>query len=163
MTPGTLHVTCGKMAAGKTTYAQGFAREIGAVLVVWDLWLQRLYPTEIAGFDDFLRYSGRLRSTMAPHLAGLLERGLDVVLDFPANTPASRGWVRGIAQAAGAPTVLHFVDTPDARCLAQLARRNRELPEGSIPMSPEDFTSITALFVPPDPGEGFTIRRIPSA
>lgn len=101
MTPGTLHVTCGKMAAGKTTCAQGFAREIGAVLVVWDLWLQRLYPTEIAGFDDFLRYSGRLRTTMAPHLAGLLERGLDVVLDFPANTPASRGWVRGIAQAAG--------------------------------------------------------------
>lgn len=37
---------------------------------------------------------------MAPHLASLLERGLDGMLDFPANTPASRGWFRGIAQAA---------------------------------------------------------------
>jgi predicted kinase len=153
-----LHVTCGKMAAGKTTHARRLAADLGAVLVSWDLWLQRLYPEEIAGFDDFLKYSGRLRVAMAPHLAELLAAGLTVVLDFPANTPASRAWVRAIAQSAGTGVVLHFVDTPDERCLEQLARRNRERPEGSMPMSAADFAAITALFVPPDPSEGLAIR-----
>ena len=128
------------------------------MLVSWDLWLQRLYPVEIATFDDFLKYSARLRTIMGPHLAELLARGQDVVLDFPANTPTSRAWVRSVFETAGARHVLHFVDTPDERCLQQLARRNRELPEGSVPMSAEQFAAITALFVPPQPAEGFAVR-----
>lgn len=157
----TLHVTCGKMAAGKTTFSRRLAAELPAVLVCWDLWLQRLYPVEIASFDDFLKYSARLRTLMGPHLADLLARGQDVVLDFPANTPASRAWVRSIFEAAGARHLLHFLDTPDERCLQQLARRNRELPEGSMPMSAEQFAAITALFVPPGPAEGFEVRVHP--
>lgn len=154
----TLHFTCGKMAAGKTTFSRGLAAELPAVLVSWDLWLQRLYPVEIASFDDFLRYSARLRTIMGPHLADLLARGQDVVLDFPANTPASRAWVRSVFEAAGARHALHFLDTPDRRCLEQLAQRNRELPEGSVHMSTEQYEAITALFVPPQPAEGFEVR-----
>jgi predicted kinase len=154
----TLHVTCGKMAAGKTTFSRRLAAELPAVLVSWDLWLQRLYPVEIASFDDFLKYSARLRTIMGPHLTDLLARGQDVVLDFPANTPASRAWVRSVFEAAGARHVLHYLDTPDDRCLEQLARRNREMPEGSVHMSAEQFAAITALFVPPDPAEGFDVH-----
>lgn len=154
----TLHFMCGKMAAGKTTLSKRIAAEQRAILVSWDLWLQRLFPTEIAGFDDFLKYSGRLRTVMAPHLADLLRAGQSVVLDFPANTPQSRAWVRGIFEAADADHVLHFVDTDDAVCLLQLEQRNRELPEGSVTMTAEEFDRITALFVAPQPGEGFKVR-----
>ena len=154
----TLHVTCGKMAAGKTTFSRRLAAELPAVLVSWDLWLQRLYPVEIASFDDFLKYSARLRTIMGPHLSDLLAQGQDVVLDFPANTPASRAWVRSVFEAAGARHALHFLDTPDDRCLEQLARRNRELPEGSVHMSAGQFAAITALFVPPQPEEGFEVQ-----
>ncbi|MCM5571242.1 ATP-binding protein [Burkholderiaceae bacterium FT117] len=156
--PATLHFTCGKMAAGKTTLARRLAAELGAVLVSWDIWLQRLYPDEIAGFDDFLKYSARLRAAMGPHISDLLARGQDVVLDYPANVPASRAWVRSVFESAGARHVLHLVDTPDEQCLAQLAQRNRELPEGSVHMSADQFAAITALFVPPDPSEGFTMQ-----
>lgn len=159
----TLHFTCGKMAAGKTTLARRLADEHRAVLVSWDLWLQRLYPEEIAVFDDFLKYSGRLRAIMGPHLSALLAAGQSVVLDFPANTPASRQWVRGVFEAAGAGHVLHFVDTPDERCLVQLRRRNAERPEGSKTMTEAEFATITALFVPPDPAEGFTVSVHASA
>jgi predicted kinase len=146
------------MAAGKSTLAKRLAVECGAILVSWDIWLGRLYPVEIASFDDFLKYSARLRTIMGPHLADLLARGQDVVLDYPANVPASRAWVRSVFEAAGARHVLHFVDTPDTQCLVQLERRNRELPEGSVHMTAEQFAAITALFVPPDPSEGFDIQ-----
>lgn len=156
---GTLHFTCGKMAAGKTTLARRLAAEQGAVLVGWDLWLSRLYPVEIQGFDDFLKYSARLRVAMAPHLIDLLRAGQDVVLDYPANTPAARVWIRSLFEAASASHCLHFVDTPNERCLAQLAQRNASLPEDSVVMTEQQFQDITALFVPPGDAEGFVMVR----
>ena len=146
------------MAAGKTTLARALAAESGAVLVSWDLWLQRLFPVEISSFDDFLKYSARLRTIMGPHLTDLLAHSQSVVLDYPANVPASRAWIRSVFEAAEAEHVLHFIDTPDEKCLEQLARRNRELPEGSVHMTEEQFVAITALFVPPSPEEGFNVN-----
>jgi hypothetical protein len=79
-------------------------------------------------------------------------------MDFPANVPAQRAWFRAILDEAGADHVMHFVDTPHARCIEQLRRRNAEQPPGSMPMSVEQFEAISALFVPPTADEGFTIN-----
>lgn len=154
-----LHFMCGKMAAGKTTLARRLAEEHGALLICEDLWLQRLYPVEIAGFADYLQYSQRLQQVIGPHVTHLLRHGLSVVMDFPANIPASRQWMRSLFEAAGAGHVLHFVDTPVQRCLQQLEKRNHERPEGSMPMSEADFHAISALFQPPTAEEGFILQR----
>lgn len=154
----TLHFMCGKMAAGKSTLARSLATGQRAVLICEDIWLQRHYPVEISSFDDYLRYSHRLQKVVAPHVRDLLLQGHSVVLDFPANVPAARAWVRGIFAEAGAEHCLHFVDTPDQRCIEQLDRRNREQPEGSMAMTVEQFHQITALFVAPAAEEGFRIQ-----
>jgi predicted kinase len=146
------------MASGKTTLSKRLASEHRAVLISWDVWLQRLFPVEISDFDDFLKYSVRLKAVVAPHVTDLLSKGLSVVMDFPANVPEARRWIRSIFEAAGADHVLHFVDTPNARCLEQLAQRNHSKPEGSTEMTVEQFEHITSLFVPPRESEGFTIR-----
>jgi predicted kinase len=159
---GTLHFLCGKMASGKSTLATRLAAEHGAVLISEDVWLQRLYPVEISGFDDYLKYSARLKTVVAPHVSDLLQRGLNVVLDFPANVPKTRLWIRGLFEAARVPHILHFVDTPDERCLEQLQQRNRDRPEGSMEMTVEQFHAITALFRPPEPSENFEVRRYAS-
>jgi predicted kinase len=154
----TLHFMCGKMAAGKSTLSKRLAEEHQAILICEDIWLQQLYPTEIRNFDDYLAYSRRLKAIVAPHVAALLRRGVSVVMDFPANVPAQRAWFRAILDEIDADHVLHFVDTPHARCIEQLQRRNREQPPGAMPMSVEQFEAISALFVPPSGDEGFTIR-----
>jgi predicted kinase len=154
----TLHFMCGKMAAGKSTLSRQLAEQHGAVLICEDIWLQQLYPTEIRSFDDYIAYARRLKAAVAPHVLQLLRTGVTVVLDFPANVPAQRAWFRSLVDEAGVDHMMHFVDTPHERCIEQLQRRNRENPAGSMAMSVEQFEAISALFVPPAPEEGFTIK-----
>lgn len=154
----TLHFMCVKMASGKGTLSRRLAERHGAVLICEDIWLQQLYPDEIPGFDDYLARARRLKAVIAPHVAQLLRAGVSVMMDFPANVPAQRAWFRALLDETGADHVMHFVDTPRARCIEQLHRRNRDKPPGSMAMTVEQFEAISALFVPPAPEEGFTIR-----
>ena len=156
--PATLHFLCGKLASGKTTLSHQLAERHHAVLISEDIWLERLYPTEIETFDDYLAYAGRLRKVVGPHVQQLLACGQSVVLDFPMNGPVSRAWVRSVFEGAGADHVLHYVKASDEVCLRQLERRNLELPEGSVEISVEQFEAITRLFREPTPDEGFTIE-----
>ncbi len=157
----TLHLLCGKLAAGKTTLAKELAVKHAAVLICEDIWLQRLFPTEIADFNDYLKYARRLRSVVAPHVRDLLACGQNVVMDFPANVPELRQWMRGIFESANACHVLHFVDTPNEQCIVQMQRRNCEKPEGWVETSVEQFEYITSFFRPPEPEEGFNVVVYP--
>lgn len=153
---GTLHMLCGKIASGKSTLAAQLVDEHGAVLVVEDAWLQPLFGDRMRTGADFLHYSGRLRAAMGPHIVALLDAGVTVVLDFQANTIDSRTWMRGLIEDTGADHTMHFLDTPDAVCLARLHARNAS---GDHPFQVTDdmFHQFARHFVPPSEEEGFTI------
>ncbi|EKY3089335.1 AAA family ATPase [Cronobacter dublinensis] len=155
--PGpTLYLLCGKIAAGKSTLAAALAREANAVIVSEDVWLARLYGPEMTEVADYVRFAARLREAMTPHLTALLDAGLSLVLDFPANTPQSRAWMKTLIDASGAAHELHWLDVPDAVCLARLRRRNQQ---GGHDFAATDaqFAQVTRYFVPPRAEEGFNI------
>ena len=81
-----------------------------------------------------------------------------MVLDFPANTKASRAWFRSVADEAGAPPLLHWVDSPDETCLERIDVRNLERPEGSHHLTPKQFEAISSFFQPPEADEGFELK-----
>ena len=157
-----LHLLCGKISAGKSTLAAKLAAHPGTILVREDRWLAGLYPGEQATLDDYVRNSRRLRGVMAPHLVALLQAGLSVVLDFPANTPESRAWMRTVFQEADAAHRLHFLEADDALCKARLRRRNADGTH-EFTVSDEAFDLFTRYFVPPAPDEGFTIEHHPQS
>jgi len=109
----TLHLLCGKIAAGKSTLTSALGEQPHTVVVKEDFWLARLYPGEQNNFADYVRNATRLRDAMSAHLVDLLRSGLSVVLDFPANTPASRAWMRSLFEEAGCGHQLHYLDVPD--------------------------------------------------
>lgn len=158
MSSPTLHLLCGKIAAGKSTLAARLAEADATVLIAEDAWLHALYGEEMTRPADFLRCSARLRAAMAPHIATLLRSGLSVVLDFQANTVESRAWMRGIVAATGAAHILHLLDPPDAVCLDRLRARN-ESGTHPFPVTEAQYHRFAKHFVPPGPEEGFTIRR----
>jgi predicted kinase len=152
----TLHLVCGKIAAGKSTLVNELGRLPGAIVVREDYWLARLYPGEQNNLADYVRNSMRLRSAMAAHLVDLLRSGLSIVLDFPANTPSSRAWMRTLFEGAGCAHRLHYLDVPDEVCRARLRRRNASGAH-EFTVSDDDFDRFTAHFVPPGADEGFDV------
>ena len=152
----TLHLVCGKIAAGKSTLTARLGQHANTLVMAEDHWLPRLYPGAQTTLDDYARNAGRLRDAMGPHVIALLRLSVSVVLDFPANTPASRAWMRGLFEEAGVAHLLHVLDVPDAVCKARLQRRNTE---GTHPytVTDADFDLFTRYFVPPTPEEGFTL------
>lgn len=152
----TLHLVCGKIAAGKSTLANRLSNNHNTVLVREDEWLASLYPAEIKTLADYVRCTRRLRTALGYHIEALLRVGLSVVLDFPANTPGSRQWMRELFEKAGVAHQLHYLDVPDDICKARLHLRNAD---GSHQFNTSDaeFDEITRHFVPPSPDEGFNV------
>ena len=116
-TKPTLHFLCGKMATGKSTLYNALAVEKNAVLICEDLWLSRLYPTEIASFDNYLMYSARPKDIMKPHLTDLLRQGTCVVLDFPptCRVSASGSATLPMLRACSMSCISSIPRTPCAR------------------------------------------------
>ena len=152
-----LYFFCGKMAAGKSTLAKALAARENAVLLVQDELLETLFPDEIRTIPDFLDRSSRLRHALTAHIVALLAKNISVVLDFPANTTRQRDWFRQIIDQAGVDHELHFVDSSNDLCIAQLKERSNHLPPGSPWTTQAEFEAITVHFQPPAEEENFHI------
>lgn len=154
----TLHLLCGKIASGKSTLATALAAQAGHVQISEDRWLATLYAGEMTSVADYVRCAEKLRQAMGPHVVALLQAGVSVVLDFPANTLANRQWMRSLITASGAAHRLHFIDVSDEICKARLHARNAE-GDHDFAATDAQFELITRHFVPPDEQEGFTLIR----
>ncbi len=155
----TLYFMCGKMAAGKSTYARELAQRKNAVLLIQDELLEALYPGEIRTIADFVKTSARLRAAMFPHIQHLLTCGVAVVLDFPGNTRDQRQWFREIFEGTKVEHELHFIDASDDLCKRQLKQRSAHLPAGSAWTTDTEFDAITAYFQAPAEDEKFNVIR----
>ena len=115
--------------------------------------------TMIVNVATYIEYSGRINRLLAPIVIDILKRGIPVVMDFPGNTRNQRAWFRSIIDQAGVEHELHFVDTPDDVCKAQLKARSAHLPPGTKWTTEEDFDLIASHFRAPEHDEAFTIVR----
>ena len=141
----TLHFLCGKIASGKSTLAQQLVRGQQAVLLSEDTWLAALYPGQITQLADYIEKSRLLKSALELHLVTLLQKGITLVLDFPANTPEQRQWLKGLAEQAGCSYCCHVLNVSDEECKRRLAARNLS-GENPFTTSAEQFDLITAHF-----------------
>jgi len=154
--PPTLHLMCGKIASGKSTLTAQLGRTNGIVVIAEDDWLNSLYSEEMSSISDYVRCMSKLRDVMGPHVVSLLKAGVSVVLDFQANTIASRNWMRSILVQTEAAHQLHVFEVPDEVCIARLHARNAQ---GDHPFAAteEQFRQVSEHFVAPSPEEGFNI------
>ena len=154
--PPTLHLLCGKIAAGKSTLSARLGKMDRTIVIAEDDWLAALYPDQISSLTEYARAAANLRAIIGPHVASLLGAGLSVVLDFPANTVANRAWMKEIFQQSQAAHKLHYLDTPDKICIARLRARNAS-GDHRFAATDEQFLQFAKHFVPPSADEGFDI------
>ncbi|MFJ3485430.1 AAA family ATPase [Pseudomonas sp. NPDC090202] len=157
MPTAVLHLMSGKIASGKSTLARSLAAERSAILLSEDQWLSRLYSDQIKSVTDYVRLARQIREVVGPLVIDLLNAGVTVVLDFPANTPQDRQWLRGLADAAGVSHRVHYVEVDDDTCRARLHLRNRRA-EHEFAATDAEFDLITRYFRAPDEDEGLQIE-----
>lgn len=152
----TLHMLCGKIASGKSTMAARLEAAPGTVLVAEDVWLDALFAEEMHSLKDYVRFSSALRKIMGPHVVTLLNAGMSVVLDFPANTVKQRAWMSEILAGTKAAHQLHVFDVSDEVCLARLRARNaaRDHP---FAVTEAQFHQFSSHFAAPMAEEGFDL------
>lgn len=152
----TLHMLCGKIAAGKSTLSAKLGEAEKTIVISEDRWIEQLYARELRTLADYFERSDRLRATLAPHVVALLRAGVSVVLDFHANTVRSRQWMRALFEEAGASHQLHFLDVADEICRVRMHARRAAGGDG---LTDAEFDHVTSFFVAPDGSEGFNVVR----
>ncbi|WOB42207.1 ATP-binding protein [Thermoleptolyngbya oregonensis NK1-22] len=157
---GTLIFFCGKMGSGKSTLSCKIAKELNAILLSEDEWLSTIYPEEIKNFDDYVKYSRRLRSVLKNHVRSIIKAGISVVMDFPANTVNQRAWFKEILLSENIPHQLIYLDVDDETCLEGIRKRRETNPERSQFDTEDVFHHVTSFFQPPSVDEGFWIEVI---
>jgi predicted kinase len=143
----TAHLIHGFVGAGKTTFAKGLAAETGAIRFSMDEWYLRLYtggePTE-AQEPELLRRVAAMLDDLWPQL---LERGLDVVLDFGFWSRESRDAARRRAVEAGGRAVVYLLECDDESTRRRIDQRNED-PGRSFHLSSESIDFLRTRFEP---------------
>ena len=158
---GTLIFFCGKMGSGKSTLSKQLVKELNGVLFSEDDWLAALYPTEIKTFDDYIKYSSRLKPLLSSLICEILKLGNSVVMDFPGNTRNLRKYFKSIIQNSGVDHKLIYLKASDEVCQTRLARRRIESPERAHFDTEAVFHRVTGFFQEPREDEGFEVEIIP--
>lgn len=143
---------CGLPGAGKTTRARELEVHYGAVRLTPDEWITRLLGPNPS--HDALHAARDPTESLQWELASrLLTLGIDVILDFGFWSREEREHYRDQAAAAGAGSVVHFVDATPELLRQRLAARRRDQPANTFQVSEAQLAEWSTLFQRPAPEE----------
>ena len=90
--PGTLHLVCGKIAAGKSTLCARLGAAPNSVTISEDAWLKSLFGDEMKDASDYIRVSAKLRPPMGNLVADLsAPASTSSSISPPTQSPAAPG------------------------------------------------------------------------
>lgn len=155
MAKGMLVFFCGKMGAGKSTLAKQIVKDNEGVLINEDDLLSKLYANKITSVKEYKHYSDLLKPVVENLAKQMMNKGMSVVLDFPANTPSQREWLRGISDSIGAEHLCYLVDKSDNVCISQLLKRGNPNTD-----TEEMFHAVSKFFTKPKDEERINLIRV---
>ncbi len=152
-----IHAIFGPSGAGKTTYANAFARREGAVAFILDEWLARLFAPDMPEpleYEWMMERVQRCEAQIWATVAGVLAAGRPVILDLGLMRRADRDRVREIAEGVGVPLQLHYVTAPLEVRRARVAERGMIRGENfALEVAPDMFEFAEGVFEQPDAAE----------
>lgn len=162
MSKSTLTLVCGMVGSGKTTTAREIESRTGAVRLSPDEWLVQLVGSKTNRVElDRLR--SKVEALQIQTSLAILQRGLNVVLEFGFWSEAERVDLAAKAKAIGASVELVFLDVPLPEIKRRIASRNALDGEFDIPIDLKEIDEWMTWFEPPTPGESshydcFTVK-----
>ena len=146
---------CGKMGSGKTTLSKKITQETEGIRLSEDELLSQLYPQQITNLKEYQKYSDLIKPVVENIAQQLLRKNLTVVLDFPANTPSQRKWLKGISDQEKSSHLCYLLEVADEVCLNRLLKRANPLTD-----TKEMFDSLNKFFIQPKSDEDIVIKKV---
>ena len=153
----TVHLICGSIGAGKTTYAAALAERTRAVHFSIDAWMANLFLSDLPTSSDVpwaLERTARCELQMWAVADRILALQLDVVFDLGLSRRDQRDRVRLRVASTGAEMKLHYLDVDRATRQERIRRRNTE-GSGAYEVSDAMFDFMESWFEPPADDELF--------
>lgn len=145
---------CGRIACGKTVYAENMCRENRAVNLSCDELMLKVFGDTLGmKFDEV---SGRCKRYLYDKALELLACGTNVVLDWGFWSPAERRYAKRMFAERGYESEMHYVYVSDEVWRRNIAIRNQLVAEGKCDAYPVDeglLAKLAAGFHAPAPEE----------
>ncbi len=116
---------CGKICCGKTTYANKICAENNAVLLSVDEITLALFGQYCGDKHD--EYVERTEKYLLNKSLELINKGINVVLDWGFWTKAERELAKGFYKSLNIECELHYIDISDETWKSRLHKRNNDV------------------------------------
>ncbi len=155
-----IHLVCGPIGAGKTTYAMGLAEETNSIRFSEDEWLARLFvpdapeelleqPMQVVGEWATEKYL-RCRSQIWSVCKQLLSNNISIILDGAAANQSQRDVIRKKAIDNNVEFQLHYITAPtDVRHKRVFERNQDQGRTYSLEVTLAMFEHTEKFFEPP--------------
>ncbi|MDF2566978.1 MAG: hypothetical protein K0R90_434 [Oscillospiraceae bacterium] len=122
-------ILCGKIASGKTTYANKLKKKQNAVILSYDDLMLTLYDGCLG--DRHNETVNRISQYFFPLAQNIVSLGIDAILDFGFWRKTEREDAREYFESRRIPSELHYITVPEHRRLSQLESRNQSLKDST--------------------------------
>ncbi len=149
-----VHLLCGRIGSGKTTFAKKLERDTGAVRFTHDEWMHRIYgpcPPE----EPYRKIFSLVEDQIWEKAEALIGAGTDVILDFGFWSRESRDRARSRVEAAGAVATVYSMSCPRQVALERTLERSINPPPDSLWIDLPAFEKLDALYEPMQDDEDF--------
>ncbi len=119
---------CGKIGAGKTTYARQLMQKNPAIHLSSDDLMLQLFPEPLG--DRYDEAAGRALRYLHEMAARIVAAGLDVILEGAAWKRADRLKSSSFFRERGIPFEWHYIDITAEAWRAHIEARNRDVEKG---------------------------------
>ena len=143
----TLHLLCGFIGAGKTTFAKSLERDHSAVLFSHDEWMVKQYGRNPPS-EHFQTYYHRVEDLIWQFASRFLTLGQDVVLDHGFWRRADRDLAKRKAQEIGVQAKLYFLHCSE-EVMRQRVLTRTEMSQYSLYINERAFENLRAQFEAP--------------
>jgi predicted kinase len=154
-----VHLICGPVGSGKTTYSRDLASVHTAVVFSMDEWMQNLFGGDLPKESDmakvdyawFAERVDRCEVQIWSVAEQLLKDGRNVILDLGFIRKARRDKARGAASGHGFQCQLHIVDADIETRRTRVADRNSSLGHTyAFAVTPAMFAFAEKMYEAPD-------------
>lgn len=123
-----VYLICGRICSGKTTYAKKFCEGNNAVLLSVDEIMISLFD-QCCGPKLHMEYDRRIKSFLFDKSLEIIEKGLDIVLDWGFWTKNERDFAKSFYKSRNIDCELHYIEVSDEIWEQQLNKRNNDVLE----------------------------------